>query len=364
MRRLARFYNEHIIDEKFPDVPEVAWGQKLKKLFEIEESFYKQAQEAFARQERENFEIYSGLAAEALDQIRNSVEKADTPVAASIENNSEPTQEQTPSLNLLVRVCRFYLDYEVFIVLSVVSLFLGTQAPIEVGSGYPVVDGLVSALLYGFGLTLICGFCKNAISVAIESGLLLNWRKYLRVIVALGAIVYGFAFLEAKANPWTLWKRSWSEFESGVEMKKLGLYTTQKTCVDDQWKLLKEELSNRKSTQEILKKFPLKHDTAYIVEGRTIFEFGKSLYSRSPELRDKFAADTSKRTELSDYQKRQLIAEVLRPEIVSTISFFCASTSKNALWPFHTPNYYAPGEALRDLGERTLAGRAEKILGD
>ena len=80
MGRLARFYNENIIEEKFPDVPEVAWGQKLKKLFEIEESFYKQAKEAFAGQERENFEIYSGLATEALDQIRNSVEKADTPV--------------------------------------------------------------------------------------------------------------------------------------------------------------------------------------------------------------------------------------------------------------------------------------------
>ena len=27
-------------------------------------------------------------------------------------------------------------------------------------------------------------------------------------------------------------------------------------------------------------------------------------------------------------------------------------------------NYYAPSEALSDLGERTLAGRVEKILGE
>ena len=244
-----------------------------------------------------------------------------------------------------------------------VSLFLGTQAPTEVGSGYPVVDGLVSALLYGFGLTLIYGFCKNAISVAIESGLLLNWRKYLRVIVALAAIVYGFAFLEAKANPWTLWKRSWHQ-DNDVETKNVGRFTTREGCIAQQWKLLNQERSMvneaEKSTQNL---FPdLK--TVFIVQGRTIFGFWKSFYVRTPGLRDKLVRDPEKRADLSAFQRQSLLDEYLRPEIVSTVSVFCAPTSSNALWPFNTPSYYVPGEALTDLGERTLAGRAEKILGE
>ena len=339
MGRLSRFFNENSTEEKRSKLPEVAWWQKLKKLFEIEESFYKHAKEAFAADNLGDYEIYSGLAKEALDQVQSAIEKVDNPSpVADAEVGTESAQKRKAWPGLLGKVVEFYLQKEGLIFLAAVSLFLGMQVPLtDVGSGYPLVDGLFTAILYGFGLYMVYGFCKaakdvavNAKEAAVKSGAPLSLRKYIRVGVAIITIIYGSAFLEAKANPWTLWKRSWGQFQSEVEMKKMGLYTTQKTCVDDQWKLLKEELLLKKSVAQ-----EAEYKTAYIVEGRTIFEFGKSLYSGFPE-----------------------------PEIVSTISFFCASTSKNALWPFHTPNYYAPGEALTNLGERTLTGRAEKILGE
>ncbi|TAK05824.1 sel1 repeat family protein, partial [bacterium] len=42
MGRLSRFFNENVTKEN-PNLPKVVWWEKLNKLFEIEESFYKQA---------------------------------------------------------------------------------------------------------------------------------------------------------------------------------------------------------------------------------------------------------------------------------------------------------------------------------
>jgi hypothetical protein len=246
MGRLSRFFNENSTEEKRSKLPEVAWWQKLKKLFEIEESFYKHAKEALAADNLGDYEIYSGLAKEALDQIRSAIEKVDNPsLVGGPEVGTESAQKRKPWPDLLGKVVEFYFQKEGLILLAAVSLFLGMQVPINVGSGYPLVDELFTAILYGFGLYLIYGFCKaakevavNAKEAAVKSGAPLSLRKYIRIGVAIITIIYGSAFLEAKANPWTLWKRS---FENGMEMKKLGLYTTQKTCLDDQWKLLKEE---------------------------------------------------------------------------------------------------------------------------
>jgi len=368
MWRLSRFLNDNVLVEN-SNLPKVAWWQKLKKLFEIEESFYKQAREAFASNNLDDCEIFSGLAKEVLEQIRNSVEKAASPSpVASPEKVSESTQESKASLSLLGKVVQFYFQYEGLIFLAVVSFFLGMQAPTNVGSGHPFVDGLVSAILYGVGSYLIYGFCKvakelavSAKAAAVESELSSSRRKYVRVFVTITAIVYGSAFLEAKTNPWTLWKRSWHQ-DDRVEMKNVGRFTTTESCIAQQWKSLNQERTMineaEKSTKDL---FPdLK--SVFIVQGRTIFGFWKSFYMRSPELRDKLVSDLEKRTDLSAFQKQNLLDDYLRPEIVSTVSFFCAPTSSNALWPFNTPSYYAPGEALTDLGERVLASRAGKLL--
>jgi len=263
----------------------------------------------------------------------------------------------------LAKCIRFYLKHEGLIFLGIVSLFVGIHAPVGEGSRHPFADGVLSALIYGACTYFIFSFLLIFPKIAAEEGLLVNWRMYVRVIVVLLAIIYGSAFMDAQKNPWTLWKRRWSQFYD-VEMISKGRYTTREACINAQWKSRKEELSMLKQAKNVLDKIANKYPTVYITEGRTIFEFGKSFYSRSPEEKDKLVADTSKRTDLTDYQKRQLISDLLRPEIVSTTSIFCAPTSKNALWPFNTPNYYAPGEALTDLGERMLAARASKILGE
>ena len=280
------------------------------------------------------------------------------------EKRFESKQERKPSLNLLEKVVRVSFQYEGLVFLAVVLFFIGMQAPTEVGSGYPFVEGLVSAIIYGIGLYLVVSlvyvFCKTAV----DAGLWLSWRKYARVIVAILTIVYGAAFIDAKNNPWTLWKRRWQQFESGVEMKRKGRYTALESCVSEQWKSLNEEQGKQKEIENIRMSVSPDLKTVFMVQGRTIFEFGKSPYATNQRLREKVVSDVGKRSDLSESQKQRLLDQHLQPEIVSTVSFFCAPTSKNALWPFNTPNYYAPGEALTDLGERILAARAKKILGE
>lgn len=89
MWRLSRFLDENVLVEN-SKLPKVAWWQKLKNLFEIEESFHKQTREAFAANNFENYEIYSGLAKEALQQICDSVEKADAVGKPATEKEDRP----------------------------------------------------------------------------------------------------------------------------------------------------------------------------------------------------------------------------------------------------------------------------------
>jgi len=51
------------------NLPKVSWWQKLKKLFEIEESYYKQARESFAANNLDDVQIYSGLARTACSRF-------------------------------------------------------------------------------------------------------------------------------------------------------------------------------------------------------------------------------------------------------------------------------------------------------
>lgn len=87
MGRLSRFLNEKVLVEN-ANLPKVPWWQKLKKLFEIEEAFYKQAREAFAENNLADHEIYSGLAKEALEQIRSSIEKTNNPTEPTTEKHN------------------------------------------------------------------------------------------------------------------------------------------------------------------------------------------------------------------------------------------------------------------------------------
>ena len=76
MGRLSRFFTESVEKEN-PNLPIVEWWQKLNKLLEIEESFYKQVREAVAANNWVDSRIYSGLAKESLQQIWDSVEEVD-----------------------------------------------------------------------------------------------------------------------------------------------------------------------------------------------------------------------------------------------------------------------------------------------
>ena len=73
-----------------PNLPKVVWWQEQKKLFEIEESYFKQAREAYAAGKLEDYKIYSGLANEALRQTLDSVQETD-------DVTKRPTREQNLS---------------------------------------------------------------------------------------------------------------------------------------------------------------------------------------------------------------------------------------------------------------------------
>jgi hypothetical protein len=97
MGRLSLYFDENVT-KKTPNLPKVAWWEKLKKLFEIEESFYKQAREAFATNDLEDYEIYSGLARESLQQIWDSIEKVDNAAKPVTEKKKLPNLPEVQGL--------------------------------------------------------------------------------------------------------------------------------------------------------------------------------------------------------------------------------------------------------------------------
>jgi len=92
MGRLSRFLTDNVLVENSKP-PKISWWQKLGKLFELEESFYTQARDAVMANQQENFEIYSGLAKEALQQISDSIEK----VEKVYSQTNQPTENKDAS---------------------------------------------------------------------------------------------------------------------------------------------------------------------------------------------------------------------------------------------------------------------------
>jgi hypothetical protein len=97
MGRLSRFFNENVEKENY-NLPKVEWWQKLNKLFEIEESFYKQVREAVAANNWEDYGIYSGLAKESLQQIWDSIEKVDNSAKPVTEKKKLPDLPEVEGL--------------------------------------------------------------------------------------------------------------------------------------------------------------------------------------------------------------------------------------------------------------------------
>ncbi len=67
------------------------------------------------------------------------------------------------------------------------------------------------------------------------------------VVAVIGLAFYGLAFLDARANPWTLWRSEWRQYYEWT-VKRAGRFNSQKDCVGEQWKKLDEELKGQKST--------------------------------------------------------------------------------------------------------------------
>ena len=183
--------------------------------------------------------------------------------------------------------------------------------------------------------------------------------------VALGLLLvaaYFFSLIEAKQEPWTLWKRSWMQLSVQQEQRKLAKYATEDECLKAQWVKLADELQERRRLREIITSPGSR--TIYLVEGRTIFEFGPSLYARVPDLQARALAHLKDNKKLTPYQKERMAYEMLLPEIISNVSFFCAPSLKYGFLPYYTPTYYAATDDLRSLGEKTLAARAKTMLGE
>lgn len=149
------------------------------------------------------------------------------------------------------------------------------------------------------------------------------------------------------------------------EQRRLARYSTQDECLAAQWKKLDEELQLQMQAQQAMKSIGAGSKKEVLLrEGRTIFQLGPSLWSRISGSATRFRADLSEKRNLTAYQQEQLAYEMSLPEIVSTVSVYCAPSVRYSLWPFYTPTYPAAADDLRRLGERTLALRAKQMLGE
>ena len=193
---------------------------------------------------------------------------------------------------------------------------------------------------------------RGAQGIVRRFGLPTEWTFY----VVLGLFVATFCLVvltgdlrEARANPWSLWKRSWMQDDGDAELKRVARYVTQEECLKAQWKKLEDELAQKKQVHQLLNRTVPKMATArvYLLQGQTIFEFGEfgssllsSALSRIPPLPD----------------------EMRLPEVVSTVSVYCAPSLRYGVWPYYTPAYHVAADDLRRLGARTLSVKAKQML--
>jgi hypothetical protein len=163
--------------------------------------------------------------------------------------------------------------------------------------------------------------------------------------------LYVASLTDAIRNPWTLWRQNWEQ-DSRRDQRRIASYRTQNDCVKEQWNKLNEELKLRKEVKSaISKELPndLNVRSVFIQEGRTIFQFKKSLFF----------------SQLFSPEEKASFPEEMQTEIVATVSFFCVPTSSlYGLWPYYTPSYSVASDSVRRLGERALAIRAKQLFGD
>ena len=176
--------------------------------------------------------------------------------------------------------------------------------------------------------------------------------------------IYLYSFMDARANPWSLWKRSWMQDSGDAEQQRLARYVTQEECLKAQWKKLDEELEQKKRVHQALKRSFPNMPKVDLLQGRTIFEFGPSLSSRMVDLHARTLSEFSEERKLTPNQREQLAFEMRLPEVVSTVSVYCAPSLRYRFWPYYTPGYYAAADDLRRLGERTLSIKAKQMLGE
>jgi hypothetical protein len=185
------------------------------------------------------------------------------------------------------------------------------------------------------------------------------------VVAVIGLAFYGLAFLDARVNPWTLWRSEWRQYDEWT-VKQAGRFYSQKDCVEEQWKKLNEELERQKRTQKFLgAKLTSPHGKSiFIREGKTIFAFGESMYIRYPKSQESFFDLIDKYQDLNLHQKEAAKRDALLPEIDGTWTYFCTPTTPNMYWPFYTPKSYPANRDLQRLGERMLARIAAKMLAE
>jgi hypothetical protein len=174
------------------------------------------------------------------------------------------------------------------------------------------------------------------------------WKEYrfqICIITAVVCVIYITSLSDATTNPWTLWRQEWRQDSRGHQ-RRIASYQSQKVCIEEQRKKLREQLELKEKANTIIVKKPqdvLNSRTVLIQEGATIFEFKKSaLFPKTPSL----PAD-------------------MQTENVAVMSFFCAPTSSlYGLWPYHTPSYSVASEALKRVGKRALAIQAKQLFED
>lgn len=215
MGRLSRFLNENVLVEN-TNLPKISWWQKLKKLFEIENSYYQQAKDAFAAQDFENYEICSELAKSALDQIGNSIEKADTrtPVSSG-GDRSEPTREiavahERATMKIFGKKSLPYLIYPGYLVaLAVCAANAKDTSWARVGmylliAPFPIFGGGLLILAYGewlFKLKALWQTDRNEFANYILIGL----GKLFALLGVLTGL-FGLVWAADPANQWVIWE--------------------------------------------------------------------------------------------------------------------------------------------------------------
>jgi hypothetical protein len=100
----------------------------------------------------------------------------------------------------------------------------------------------------------------------------------------------------------------------------------------------------------------------YIQQGQTIFALGNSIYQTIPNLRDSFFEKIDKNPNLTLAQKETIKRNALLPEIKATWTYICPKTAPRLYWPFYKPASYPANFDLQELGEKTLARVAAKVL--